>query len=104
MVGAWSTGERGGTRWARRAASQASALAGSDERGQYATGDQTSMAGFDTLPMVWSRQRPGARSITDTLNAIRLRYRRDSRFRRHCAGRPESRRPVGHHDAGSVRA
>jgi hypothetical protein len=26
------------------------------------------MAGFDTLPMVWSPSRLGARSITDTLN------------------------------------
>jgi hypothetical protein len=25
------------------------------------------MAGLNTLPMVWSRQRPGARSITNTL-------------------------------------
>src|SRR6266545_6942437 len=47
-------GGRGGIRWARRAASQASTSTGSDDRGQYDNGDQTSMAGFDTLPMVWS--------------------------------------------------
>jgi hypothetical protein len=33
---------RDGTRWATRAASQASTSAGSDERGQYDTGDRTS--------------------------------------------------------------
>jgi hypothetical protein len=37
----WPSG-RDGVRWARRAASQASTPAGSDERGQYAIGDQTS--------------------------------------------------------------
>jgi hypothetical protein len=35
-------GGRGGIRWARRSASQASTGAGSDERGQYDNGDQTS--------------------------------------------------------------
>ncbi len=35
-------GGRGGARWASRAASQASTWAGSDERGRYANGDQTS--------------------------------------------------------------
>jgi len=48
-------GGRGGVRWARRPASQASTAAGSDERGQYDNGDQTSMAGFDTL--LWSGPR-----------------------------------------------
>jgi DDE superfamily endonuclease len=61
---------RGGTRWARRAASQASTAAGSDERGQYDNGDQTSQAGFENPPMVWSRQRPDARSIRGTLTWI----------------------------------
>jgi len=41
--------------WARRPASTST--------GQ----GQTSKADLDTLPMVWSRQRSGARSITDTL-------------------------------------
>jgi hypothetical protein len=54
-----------------RAASQARTLAGSDEHGQYDDkGGQTSMAGFDTSPMVWPGQRPGARSIADTLIVI----------------------------------
>jgi hypothetical protein len=35
-------GGRDGSRWARRAASQASTAAGSEERGQYDNGDQTS--------------------------------------------------------------
>jgi hypothetical protein len=35
-------GGRGGSRWARRPASQASTAAGSDERGQYDNGDRTS--------------------------------------------------------------
>jgi hypothetical protein len=47
-------GGRDGARWARRLASQARTPAGSEERGQYDNGDQTSVAGFDTLPMVWS--------------------------------------------------
>jgi hypothetical protein len=36
------SGGRDGSRWARRAASQASTGAGSDERGRYDNGDQTS--------------------------------------------------------------
>ena len=35
-------GGRGGIRWARRPASQANTSTGSDERGQYDKGDQTS--------------------------------------------------------------
>jgi hypothetical protein len=50
---------RGGVRWARRPASQASTSTGSDERGQYDNGDQTSKAGFDTSPMVWSPSTSG---------------------------------------------
>ena len=62
-------GERGGSRWARRRASQASTWAGSDERGQYDTGTKPP-AGLNTLPMIWSRQCPGGRSITDALNKL----------------------------------
>src|SRR6266545_5810166 len=47
-------GGRGGSRWARRPASQARTLAGSDDRGQYDNGDRTSLAGVNTLPMVRS--------------------------------------------------
>jgi hypothetical protein len=47
-------GRRGGSRWARRPASQARTLAGSDDRGQYDNGDRTSLAGVNTLPMVRS--------------------------------------------------
>src|SRR6266545_8382337 len=42
-------GGRGGRRWARRSASQASTSAGSDERGQYDNGDRTSLAGVRDL-------------------------------------------------------
>src|SRR6266540_2149356 len=42
-------GGRGGSRWARRSASQASTSAGSDERGQYDNGDRTSLAGVRDL-------------------------------------------------------
>src|SRR6266536_2972922 len=42
-------GGRGGVRWARRPASQPSTSTGSDERGQYDNGDQTSMAGVRHL-------------------------------------------------------
>ena len=52
-------GGRDGSRWARRAASQASTAAGSDERGQYDNGDQTSQAGFENPPMVWSPSTSG---------------------------------------------
>src|SRR6266508_2443736 len=60
-------GGRGGSRWARRAASQSSTVAGREERGQYAIGDQTS--GQASRTRLWSgpRQRPDAPSITDTL-------------------------------------
>jgi hypothetical protein len=40
-------GGRDGSRWARRAASQASTPAGSDERGQYDNGDLASRRGED---------------------------------------------------------
>jgi hypothetical protein len=62
-------GGRAGCRWARRAHSQASTAAGSDERGQYANGDQTSWAGsrhlaYGLVPV----NVPGAPTITDTLS------------------------------------
>jgi hypothetical protein len=43
-------GGRGGSRGARRPASQASTRAGSEERGQYDNGDQTSRLGVAILP------------------------------------------------------
>src|SRR5215216_1930941 len=57
-------GGRGG---ARRAASQASTCAGSEERGQYDKG--TRPPGGRETPCPWSgpRQRPAAQAITDTL-------------------------------------
>src|SRR5215217_4005500 len=60
-------GGRGGARWARRAASQASTCAGSEERGQYDKG--TRPPGGRETPCPWSgpRQRPAAQAITDTL-------------------------------------
>ena len=59
---------RGGARWARRAASQSSTMAGSDERGQYYDTGPDLLAGFET-PCRWPgpRQCPGTPSITDTL-------------------------------------
>src|SRR5215216_3235678 len=60
-------GGRGGARWARRAASQASTCAGSEERGQYDKG--TRPPGRRETPCPWSgpRQHPAAQAITDTL-------------------------------------
>src|SRR5215217_842871 len=63
-------GGRGGARWARRAASQASTCAGSEERGQYDKG--TRPPGGRETPCPWSgpRQRPAAQAITDTLTTM----------------------------------
>src|SRR5215218_5183480 len=52
-------GGAGGARWARRAASQSSTVAGSDERGQYDDTGPDLLAGFETLPMVWSPSTSG---------------------------------------------
>src|SRR4029450_2051482 len=62
-------GGRGGARWARRQASQASTVAGREERGQYAIGDQTFGQASRTSPWSGPCQRPDAPSITDTLNS-----------------------------------
>jgi hypothetical protein len=51
-------GGRDGSRWARRAASQASTSAGSDERGQYDNGTWPP-GRVRTLPMVWSPSTSG---------------------------------------------
>ena len=62
-------GGRDGSRWARRAASQASTSAGSDERGQYDNGDRTSWAASNTSKgpvFAYPTQRPQG-SIADTL-------------------------------------
>jgi hypothetical protein len=52
-------GRRGGVRWVRRALSQPSTLAGSDERGQYDGTGPDLLAGVRHLPMVWSPSRSG---------------------------------------------
>jgi hypothetical protein len=65
---------RGGVRWARWLASQASTVAGSDERGHYANGTRPP-GRVSTLPMVWSRQCQGVWSITDTLTETNARQR-----------------------------
>ena len=56
-------GGRGGLRWARRRASQASTWAGSHERGQYDNGTRPP-GRLQHLPMVWSRSRLSTPSIT----------------------------------------
>jgi hypothetical protein len=60
-------GGRGGSRWARRSASQASTAAGSEERGQDDKG--TRPPGRRETPCRWSgpRQCQDAQGITDTL-------------------------------------
>jgi hypothetical protein len=52
-------GGAGGARWARRAASQPSTVAGSDERGNYDDTGPDLLAGFEPLPMVWSPSTSG---------------------------------------------
>jgi hypothetical protein len=86
---------RGGTRWARRAASQASTAAGSDERGQCDNGDQTSQAGFENPPMVWSPSTSGRTEHPGHPHLDLLPQRQPQLAHRHVVDQIQDHQPLG---------